>query len=80
MTASFAVEPGVGYNAGMRETKTARLNATLKPSVKQMLLECAAVLRLSEADTVAEAIERLHRSREIQSRIRASRSLPPAQE
>lgn len=72
MTVSFDAVHGVGYNHAMRETKTIRVHATLKPSVKRRLMECAAALRLSEADTLAEAIERLHRARDVQSAIKAA--------
>ena len=63
------------YNAAMRETKTARVNAMLKPSVKEQLIDCAEALRLSEADTVAVAIERLWRSPGVQAAMKKRAAL-----
>jgi hypothetical protein len=65
----FAVIPTPGHNPGMRETKTERVNATVKPSIKKQLVECAAALRLSEADALAEAIKLLRQSKSVREAL-----------
>ena len=69
MTATFDAPSGVGYNAPVRETKTERVNATLKPSVKVNLGEIAAALRLSEADALAEAITYLRQRKDVREAL-----------
>lgn len=69
MTATFATGEEQGYNGGVRPSKTARINAYLLPSVKAKLQECAVALEMSEADAVAEAIKRLHKSKDVQEAL-----------
>jgi hypothetical protein len=69
MTATFDAHSQVGYNASVKETKTERVNATLKPSVKTKLGEIATVLRLSEADALAEAITYLRQRKDIREAL-----------
>ena len=69
MTATFDATTGTGYNAPVRETKTERVNATLKPSVKKKLGEIAAVLKLSEADALAEAIVYLRSRKDVREAL-----------
>lgn len=69
-SASFDAGSGVGYNAAMyRETKTVRFNMWMKPSIRAKLRECAAALRLSEADAIEEAIKMLRRSKEVRKAL-----------
>jgi hypothetical protein len=79
MNVIFAAGGSVGYNPGMRETKTARVNAMLKPSVKKHLEEVAAALRLSEADALAEAIKRTRQAKDVRDAL-AKSSHPASQE
>ena len=74
MNASFAVASGVGYNPGMRELKTVRISATVKPSAKKQLEEVAAALRLSEADALAEAIRRTRQAKDVRDALAAQAS------
>ena len=68
----FAVVPTRGYSATMtKETKTARVNVTLKPLIRKKLEECAEALEMSQAEVVAEAIARLHRAKDVQQLINA---------
>lgn len=76
MNASFAVVSGVGYNSGMKELKTVRISATVKPSVKKQLEEVAAALRLSEADALAEAIRRTRQAKDVRDAL--AKAIQPA--
>lgn len=69
MTTAFAPTLSRGYNAPVKENKTDRVNAMLKPSVKRMLAECADALRLSEADALAVAIVTLRESKKIREAL-----------
>lgn len=58
------------YSGGMaKETKSVRYNMWMKPSVKKKLVECAAALKLSEADVVEEAVKRLHKARDVREAL-----------
>ena len=75
MTATFDATSDTGYNAPVRETKTERVNAMLKPSVKKKLQDITAVLRLSEADALAEAIAYLHQRKDIKEGLKVQPAL-----
>ncbi len=67
---AFALYRRIWYSANMaKESKTVRYNMWLKPSVKKKLQDCAVALRLSEADVVQEALNRLHKSRDVQAAL-----------
>lgn len=64
--ASFATR----YSGSMaKETKSVRYNMWMKPSVKKKLTECAGALKLSEADTIEEALKRLHKARDVREAL-----------
>jgi hypothetical protein len=69
MDIGFAATVTAGYNRRMRETKSVRVSATMKPSVKKQLAELATAWSLSEADALAEAIKRARQAKDVREAL-----------